>query len=439
MIEAAILQRPWRDPMAVLAPFADEPHALLFGGAGEAWVYLMRWPRRTLMLSSEQDAFAALDEGLCERAQTLPDGPPFQGGWAGLAAYELGAQAEPVALDRHPDWPDLACGLYDRLLAFDTAQRRVLAIGRGADRAQAQAHAAEAAAWLEPGPSRAAIVGPLARGVQASCGQAYEQTVAEVVERIAAGEMFQANIARRWSGRLAPGCGPYDLFAALAGSSPAPLAAYYRLPGRAVVSNSPERFIRIDAHGRIETRPIKGTRPRAADLAADAAQAQALLADPKDRAENLMIVDLMRNDLSRVCRPGTVRAEDLFRLESFANVHHLVSTVTGRLREGVGTAQALRAVFPPGSITGAPKVQAMKAIAALEPPRGPYCGALFWAGLDGAMDSSVLIRTVGCVQDEISWRFEAGAGAGLVADSQPRLERLETEAKIAAILGALTV
>jgi para-aminobenzoate synthetase component 1 len=165
--------------------------------------------------------------------------------------------------------------------------------------------------------------------------------------------------------------------------------------------------------------------------------AQALLADPKDRAENLMIVDLMRNDLSRVCIPGRVRAPELFALRSFANVHHLVSTVTGQLKPGLGAADLLRAAFPPGSITGAPKVQAMKVIAGLEGPRGPYCGSLFWAGLDGAMDSSVLIRTVSCVEESGGWRIEAGAGAGLVADSVPALERAETEAKIAAIRAAL--
>jgi para-aminobenzoate synthetase component 1 len=437
MNQAAILHRPWRDPVAALAPFADEPHALLFGGEVEDWTYLMRRPRRTLSLMAGQDAFAALAEGLGERRPGVADGPPFQGGWAGLASYELGAQAEPAALDRHPDWPDLVCGLYDRLLAFDRRQGRVLAVGRGADRAQAERHAAAAAAWLEAAEAQPVKPGPLAGAAEPSCGEAYERVVATVVERIEAGEIFQANVARRWTGRLAPERGPYDLFARLAGSSPAPLAGYYRLDGRAVVSNSPERFVRVDATGRIEARPIKGTRARASEPRADAAQAQALLADPKDRAENLMIVDLMRNDLSRVCRPGSVGAPDLFRLESFANVHHLVSTVTGQLDNGVGPAQVLKATFPPGSITGAPKVQAMKVISGLEPPRGPYCGALFWAGLDGALDSSVLIRTVACVQDDAGWRFEAGAGAGLVADSQPRLERLETEAKIAAILRAL--
>ena len=440
MIQAAILHLPWRDPAAVLAPFADESHVLLFGGPGGDWSYLMRRPQRTLTLEGRpgENAFQAMSEAFGPRLPSLADGPPFQGGWAGLAAYELGAQAEPVALDRHRDWPDLVCGLYLQLLAFDHRARRVLAVGRGADRAEAESRARSAAAWLTSAAEPAPFETALACDLEASSAEDYEAAVAQVVRRIEAGEIFQANIARRWRGHLARGAGPYDLFARLAAVSPAPMAGYYRLPGKAVVSNSPERFVRADAEGRVETQPIKGTRPRGADARADAAQAAQLKADPKDRAENLMIVDLMRNDLSRVCRPGTVRAPRLFELQSFANVHHLVSTVIGRLCEGVGPAEVLKATFPPGSITGAPKVQAMKVIAALEPPRGPYCGSLFWAGLDGAMDSSVLIRTVACVLDVHGWRLEAGAGAGLVADSLPRSERLETEAKIAAILTALT-
>ncbi len=257
-----------------------------------------------------------------------------------------------------------------------------------------------------------------------------------MVSRIHAGEIFQANIARRWSGRLVFGATPFDLFARLAGQSAAPFAAYLRLPGLAVVSNSPERFLQA-RNGVVETRPIKGTRPRGRCPEEDARLARQLHASEKDRAENLMIVDLMRNDLARVCAPGSVRVPELFAVESFANVHHLVSTVTGRLAAGRGAVDLLRAAFPPGSITGAPKVQAMKVIAGLEPPRGPYCGSLFWAGADGALDSSVLIRTAAFVQDGHGWSVEARAGAGIVADSDPRAERLETEAKIAALVRAL--
>ena len=433
MDQVAIQILPWREPAEALGPFAEEPHALLFGGEGGDWTYLMRAPER--IMETGAGALGCLAEALGSRRPGRADGPPFQAGWAGLATYELAAEVEPLALEPHPDWSALACGLYLSLLAFDRRGRRVLAVGRDTDARQAEGRASAAAGWLARPPRSTEAPDVLARAPEASSGEAYEAAVAEVVSRIAAGELFQANVARRWRGRLE--AAPYDLYLRLQAQSPAPMAAYLRLPRRAVVSNSPERFVQVDAQGRMETRPIKGTRPRGRDTHSDAALAQALLADPKDRAENLMIVDLMRNDISRVCRPGTVRAPELFRLESYANVHHLVSVVTGLLAEGVGPAEVLKAAFPPGSITGAPKVQAMKVIAALEPARGPYCGSLFWAGLDGAMDSSVLIRTVQCVKDEGGWRFEAGAGAGIVAESVPRQERLETEAKIAAITRAL--
>ena len=430
MEAAVIIELPWRDPLDAARPFADQPFTLLLT-TPDGWTYLAREPDRILVMDGDdpRDAFAVLAEGLGTRQASVPNGPPFQGGWAGLLSYEFGARAEPVALKRHPDWPDMACGFYSALLAF-SPDHRLLAVGRGWERAQ------DAAAWLDAAePLRPTNAGPMAEGIRPSSAADYEAAVSHVVARIGAGDQFQANIARRWCGRLL--ASPYALYERLCAVSPAPFAGYLRLPGRAVVSNSPERFIRLDGDLAL-TQPIKGTRPRGEDAASDAALAEALLADPKDRAENLMIVDLMRNDLARVSRPGGVDVPALFELQSFANVHHLVSTVTGRLVPGAGPAEVLKAAFPPGSITGAPKVQAMKTIAALEPPRGPYCGSLFWAGVDGAMDSSVLIRTLACVQDGEDWRFEAGAGAGITSDSEPVKERLETEAKIAAILGALT-
>ncbi|MDP2260006.1 MAG: anthranilate synthase component I family protein [Caulobacter sp.] len=444
MHAATLLERPWRQPEAVLSAFADEPWACAFlsGGSGDnaRWSYVLREPDATLTLAGDdpRDPFDLIRSLLGAAADTHPDGPPFQGGLAGLAAYELGDRIEPLGLARHADWPDLLVGRYPALLAFDHDRRRVLAIGRTPDQAAA------AATWLDA-PDRAATPGRLAVDVRASSPETYETAVTEVVGRIHDGEYFQANIARLWTGRLVPGAGPFDLAARLVGQSAAPFAGYLRTPGRALVSNSPERFVSVGPLGEkggrrltVETRPIKGTRPRGATTAADAALAAELVASEKDRAENLMIVDLMRNDLSRVCSPGAVTTPELFRVESFANVHHLVSTVRGVLAPGMTAADLLEAAFPPGSVTGAPKVQAMKSIARLEPPRGPYCGALFWAGFDGAFDSSVLIRTLGLVEDGAGWRFEARAGAGIVADSDPRAERLETEAKIAALLRALT-
>jgi para-aminobenzoate synthetase component 1 len=205
-----------------------------------------------------------------------------------------------------------------------------------------------------------------------------------------------------------------------------------------VVSNSPERFIEVTAEGQAQTRPIKGTRPRGRTPEEDRSLAEELLASPKDRAENLMIVDLMRNDLARACRPGTVKVEAFCALESYANVHHLVSTVTGRLRPNQGALDLFSAAFPAGSITGAPKIQAMREIARHETPRGPYCGSLFWAGFDGAFDSSVLIRTLAFEEDADGWAFETRAGGGIIADSDPAEEDAEAVAKIAAIRLALT-
>lgn len=440
MRATTILERPWRAPEAVLSAVADEPWTCAFLSGGEderaRWSYLLRDPDETLVVRPGQagDPFAAMKALLGAPRPGHPDGPPFQGGLAGLAAYELGDRIEPLSLARHPDWPDLAVGRYSTLLAFDHRRQRILAIG------PTEAGALAAAGWLEaaePIPRLEALADHAGETTPAAD---YEAAVGDVIARIHDGEYFQANIARLWTGRLAAGATPFDLLARLAGQSAAPFAGYLRLPGRAVVSNSPERFVGVGG-GRaptVETRPIKGTRPRGATPAQDARLAADLLASDKDRAENLMIVDLMRNDLSRVCTPGAVTTPELFRVESFANVHHLVSTVRGRLAPGLTAIDLLEAAFPPGSVTGAPKVQAMKSIARLEPPRGPYCGALMWAGFDGAFDSSVLIRTVGLVEDGGGWRYEARAGAGIVADSDPRAERLETEDKIAALLRALT-
>jgi len=438
----ALLEAPWREPFEALSAFADEPWAvgLLSGGEGAQarWSYLARDPDATLTVRSDDpaDPFEALRALLGEPAPADPAGPPFQGGVLGLAAYELGARVEPLELARAPGWPDLAAARYPALLAFDHAALRVVAVGRGTDAAEAEARARVALAWLQA-PAAAAREEPLTFGLTPSSGTAHEAVVADVVRRIGAGEIFQANVARSWSGELRPGARPFDLLARLAGQSAAPFAAYLRLPGLALVSNSPERFVKLQG-GRVETRPIKGTRPRGRTPCEDAALAAELSASAKDRAENLMIVDLMRNDLARVARPGSVKVPDLFAVESFANVHHLVSTVTAELAEGCGSVELLRAAFPPGSVTGAPKVQAMKVIALHEPPRGPYCGSLFWMGLDGAMDSSVLIRTAALEETGIGgWRVEARAGGGVVADSEPAGERAETEAKIAALARAL--
>ena len=442
-----VLERaPWRDPVGVASALADAPFGvcLLSDGSGEngRWSYVTADPDAVLTIGPDdaRDAFAALADFIGPAQSRDPGGPPFQGGVIGLAAYELGERVERLGLERRPGWPDLVCGRYSAVLAFDHERGEVLALGRGEAPEAARAAAAKALGWLSAVPAPP-YPGRLCEALTGEAPARHEAAVAAVTARIAGGEIFQANIARAWTGTLAAGARPFDLLARLAKMSPAPFAAYLRLPGLALVSNSPERFISVTSAGdglTAQTRPIKGTAPRGATVEEDAANAAALLASEKDRAENLMIVDLMRNDLSRVAAAGSVKTPALFTVESFANVHHLVSTVTARLAAGRTAADLLAAAFPPGSITGAPKVQAMRVIADYEPPRGAFFGALFFAGCDGAFDSSVLIRTVAFEETRGGWTFEARAGGGVVADSDPVAERLETEAKIAAIAAALT-
>lgn len=429
-----ILRASWREPLTVLAPYADEPFTLAFlsDGARGRWSYIVREPDEVFEIGDGDDPFAVLAAALGPRRDAPAGGPPFTGGAAGLACYELGDHVEALGLQRAPGWPDLVFGLYTSVLAFDHQRREVLAIGRS------DAQARRAMDWLPAADvGLSGRQGPLAEAVVCEPPDRHERAVADVTRRIAAGELFQANIARRWRGRLGDGVRPFDLLARLAAESPAPFAAYLRLDERAVVSNAPERFVSLTAEGWAESRPIKGTAARGRDRTEDQCRAAALAASAKDRAENLMIVDLMRNDLARVASPGSVGVPDLCAVETFANVHHLVSTVRGRLREGLGAPDLLRAAFPPGSITGAPKVQAMKVIAEFEPPRGPFFGSMFFAGFDGAFDSSVLIRTVALTRDVEGWAFEARAGGGVVADSEPAAERRETEAKFAALSRAL--
>lgn len=432
--------RSWREPLAAAAGLNRREGALaLLAGAGDPTAHGGRW------------SFVACEPDLTFTGR-VDDAAPFQalrdpayagGGVVGLMSYDAGAR--PATGERGGGWPDLMLARYPALLAFDHRQRRVQAIGRGLDDAAARRQADRAAGWLDEAVAVEIPPPPSARADEEGSGAAYEAAVADVVARIAAGELFQANIARSWTGRLDPGRDPFEVFLRLSAERGAAYGAFWRLGARALVSNSPELFLTFDAaSGRIETRPIKGTRPRDPDPARDAALATELAASAKDRAENLMIVDLMRNDLARAAQPGSVRVERLFDLESHPTVHHLVSTVTARAAEGVGPAEVMEAAFPPGSITGAPKHQAMKVIAGHEPPRGPWCGSLFGLGLGGEADgrarltASVLIRTAAFEREASGWRWRALAGAGIVADSDPRAERLETEAKIRALREALT-
>src|SRR5881392_457891 len=260
----------------------------------------------------------------------------------------------------------------------------------------------------------------------------YFDAVARVIEYIRAGDIFQANLSQRLEAPL--GDTPLALYDRLRQRNPAPFSAYLDFGDLVVASSSPERFLRIEPDGRVETRPIKGTRPRGVGPEHDAALALALAESEKDRTENVMIVDLLRNDLSRVCRPGSVRVPELFALEHYATVHHLVSTVVGDLAPGEDALNLLRAAFPGGSITGAPKVRAMEIIAELEPSeRGVYCGAIGYWSVTRALDSSIAIRTMLAVAGHVYF----SAGGGIVADSDPDQEYHETLDKARGMIDAL--
>ncbi len=264
--------------------------------------------------------------------------------------------------------------------------------------------------------------------------RAYLEAVERVREYIFAGDIFQANLSQRFEAALDES--PWDLYCRLRRHNAAPFAAFIELPEAAVLSASPERFLHLDVQRRVETRPIKGTRPRGYGPEHDAALGQALTESAKDRAENLMIVDLMRNDLSRVCAPGTVRVPELFALERYATVHHLVSTVVGELETGFDGFDLLRAAFPGGSITGAPKLRAMEIIAELEPSdRGVYCGSIGYWSVTGELDTSIAIRTAVARRGRVYFN----AGGGIVADSNPEQEYRETLDKARGIIDVLAV
>ncbi|MEJ5210717.1 MAG: chorismate-binding protein, partial [Burkholderiales bacterium] len=257
--------------------------------------------------------------------------------------------------------------------------------------------------------------------------------VARILHYIREGDVFQVNLARRWRATLAAAAGPADLFAALDRHNPAPFAGSAVFGGAAIVSSSPERLVRV-RDGLIETRPIAGTRPRAADPSADSALRRELLATAKERAEHIMLVDLERNDLGRVCLPGSVEVPALLELASYAHVHHLESTVRGRLRPEVEPAAVVRALFPGGTITGCPKVRCMQIIRELEAaPRQAYTGSMGYLNRDGSMDLNILIRSFMMQGNQV----EFWAGAGIVADSRPERELSETRAKARGLLRAL--
>ena len=372
----------------------------------------------------------------------VPGLPPLQGGWMGWLPYELaGTFGLPGKKSADPVGVGLA--LYDWIVAWDHRERTTWLISTGVDSEGMRDHAravTRAVDVQQRWTRRSGAVCATTRDDSRLSALRsdftpfdYQRAVAKTIDYIRAGDIYQANISQRFSMLFAGDAAV--LHEAVTRESPAPMAAFVAHDSTTVVSASPERFLRLDAAtGRVETRPIKGTRPRSEDAAADRALALELAESEKDWAENVMIVDLMRNDLSRVCRPGSVRVTGLCEVESHAAVHHLVSTVTGTLREECDALDLLAATFPGGSISGVPKRRAMEIINEIEPvERGIYTGSVTWIGLDGSMDTSIAIRTITIRDGLLSFHV----GGGVTALSDPAEEYDETLAKGAAIRSAI--
>lgn len=405
------------------------------------WDLLFACPEQALTLdtdglrgpcAAEGDFFRALDawSAVEGRVPTLPD-LPFAGGWFLYLGYEAARQVEP-----HLQLPAARAALPQALavrcpvaVLVDRERQRTHVLS---ERGAAQGHdvrlEVERASGVAPMPADVSV-----ESLTEDPPERYLAGVNQVLEYLQAGDVFQVNLSRAWQARLPSTVDAASLYARLRLSNPAPFAGLARWGEAAVLSSSPERLIQL-SDGWAQTRPIAGTRPRSADAAEDAQLRAGLQRSLKERAEHVMLIDLERNDLGRICRPGSVEVSELMRLESYAHVHHIVSNVRGRLRPEVGPGAALRAVFPGGTITGCPKVRTMEIIAELEGEgRGAYTGSMGYLSRDGRLDSNILIRTLVWEPGRVSLR----AGAGIVADSRPEAELAETRAKARGLLLAL--
>ncbi|MBE5254280.1 aminodeoxychorismate synthase component 1 [Mixta mediterraneensis] len=351
---------------------------------------------------------------------------PFQGGALGLFGYDLGRRFEPLPDNAKRDLstPDMAVGIYDWALIADHHRQRLTLV------ALKEVHSRWA--WLAGWPARIAPPFSLTHGWQSNLSfDEYAQRFHAVQAYIQAGDCYQVNLAQRFQAGYQGD--EWQAFCALSAANRAPFSAFLRLPDSVILSVSPERFLALD-EGVIEARPIKGTLPRLDDPQADRQQAENLAVSEKDRAENLMIVDLLRNDIGRVALPGSVSVPELFVVEAFPAVHHLVSTIRATLPRALHATDLLRACFPGGSITGAPKIRAMQIIDELEPQRrNAWCGSIGYLSLCGRMDTSITIRTLIAENQQLY----CSAGGGLVADSELHAEYQETFHKVSRILPAL--
>ncbi|GAB7563061.1 aminodeoxychorismate synthase component 1 [Methylobacillus methanolivorans] len=378
---------------------------------------------------SDLDPFSLLKQAL-QQYPRLESDLPFTGGAVGYFGYDLARNIESLPAQAHDGEriPALMVGIYDWAVIVDHRKQQAWLVSCAITEARKAEWETLFALFTHAGKQPIAafsINSPVRSNVDAAT---YQQAFERIQRYIHEGDCYQVNLAQRFS--AAAEGDAWQAYQYLRAIGPAPFMAFMNLPGVQVLSDSPERFLQVSGR-HVETRPIKGTRPRSSDAGEDARQAADLQSSLKDRAENLMIVDLLRNDIGKSCATGSVRADRLFVLESYANVHHLVSTVTGKLADQYEAVDLLRGAFPGGSITGAPKLRAMEIIEELEPHRrGIYCGAIGYIGFDGNMDTNIAIRTAVYSHGEI--RF--WAGGGIVADSEGDKEYRETWDKASTML-----
>ena len=449
MLSPAVITLPWRadaaehyftplsaSPWAMVlhSGFADHAHNRFDIVVADPVATLQTWGKITRLNDSEgvsesgADPLLLLKQELdkCGLSAKSHSDYPFQGGALGLFGYDLGRRFEnlPNLADADIALPDMAAGIYDWALIVDH-QRQVVSLLSHSD-PQARL------AWLEAQQAPKTESFALTSAWQSNMTrEEYGDKFRQVQAYLHSGDCYQVNLAQRFQAGYTGD--EWQAFRKLNQHNRAPFSAFIRLEESAILSLSPERFIQLE-NQHIQTRPIKGTLPRLADPTADEAQAEKLRTSPKDRAENLMIVDLMRNDIGRVAVPGSVRVPELFVVEPFPAVHHLVSTVTAELPAGLHATDLLRAAFPGGSITGAPKVRAMEIIDELEPQRrNAWCGSIGYLSLCGTMDTSITIRTLTASGGQLY----CSAGGGIVADSEEQAEYQETFDKVNRILQQL--
>ncbi len=422
------------DLIALQAAQPDRYPGLFLGSADSGWDILFAFPQNTIRFAATED-FAALQAHAAmhiqPQAQPRSKDLPFHGGWLCALSYELGAWFEPSAgrANEGDTFPVAWLARIPAAILFDRARRRCVLMAESGAGDLLERMQRDLDATPPPIPSM-----PPLRVLTEDAPTRFLDGVAQVQDWIRAGDVFQVNLSRGWHAEFAGAVPPSALFARLMQKNPAPFSALVRVDDWSIVSSSPERLVRLGDDGTLETRPIAGTHPRSAEPAEDAALRARLAAHPKERAEHVMLVDLERNDLGRVCVPGSVEVSALMELVSYRHVHHIESTVRGRLRDKVRVIDVLRAVFPGGTITGCPKVRTMQIIRELEQtPRRSYTGSVGYINHDGSFDFNILIRSFLLRGTGLEFR----AGAGIVADSIAGRELDETRAKARGLLAAL--